>query len=71
MKTYFILVPILALFALGLLITLRSGDVNLTTKQGRRDVADNLSGLLVRLFGYGAGLVAVQRLVGFPMEMPW
>jgi hypothetical protein len=71
MKEYLILAPILALFALGLLITLRSGNVNLATREGRRDVVDNFSGMLVRLVGYGAGLIAVQRLVGFPLELPW
>lgn len=71
MKEYLILVPILALFALGFFIALRSGEVNLATREGRRAVADNLSGLLVRLVGYGAGLLAVQRLVGFPIALPW
>ena len=71
MKEYMILAPILALFALGLLITLRSGEVSLTTSDGRRAVLDNLSGMLFRVMGYVAGLIAVQRFVGFPMELPW
>ncbi|MCA1685263.1 MAG: hypothetical protein LC745_04645 [Planctomycetia bacterium] len=71
MKEYMILAPILALFTLGLWITLRSGEVNLTTHDGRRAVLDNLSGMLFRVMGYLAGLFAVQRFIGFPLEIPW
>ncbi len=71
MKEYLILAPIIALFALGLLIALHSGDVNLATPAGRRTVLDNLSATLLRVIGYGAGLVLVQRFVGFPIQLPW
>ncbi len=71
MREYLILVPILALFAAGLFITVWSGGASLTTREGRRAAVDNVYSLLFRLLGYGAGLFAVQRLVGFPMEMPW
>ena len=71
MKEFLVLAPIFALFAVGLFITLWSGVASLSTADGRQAVADNLSGLLVRLMGYGAGLFAVQRFIGFPVEMPW
>ena len=71
MKEYMILAPIFALFSLGLFIALRSGVVNFASREGRRAVLDNFSGLIFRVMGYLAGLIAVQRLVGFPLEIPW
>jgi hypothetical protein len=71
MKEYLILVTILSLFGLGLVITLWNGEVDLFTSQGRRAILDNLSGVLVRVVGYVVGLIAVQRVIGFPLELPW
>ncbi len=71
MKDYLILVPILGLFAVGLFIVLRSGRGDLTTRDGRRGVMDNLSSLFLRIMGYLAGLAAVHQLAGIPVQVPW
>ena len=71
MKENMILVPILALFSLGLFIALKSGVVSFSSRDGFRAMLDNLSSLFLRVVGYLAGLVAIQRLVGFPLEIPW
>jgi hypothetical protein len=68
---FLIVVPILALLFSGIAIALASGEVSLTTRQGRRVVLRNLSLLLLRLAGLGAGLIALQRFVGLPSTLSW
>ncbi len=63
--------PILGLLALGLVITLKSGVVSLTTHQGLACFASNLSQLLLCLVGYGVSLLALQQLIGVPLELVW
>ncbi len=60
--------PIFVLFALGLLLTLKSGVVSLFTHQGLACIAGNLWQLLLRLLGYGVGLLALQRFIGVPFR---
>ncbi len=71
MKEYLIISTVLVLLAVGLFITLNSGDVNLATRKGRQEFLDNLSSMVVRVIAYLTGLFMVQRLVGFPIEFPW
>ncbi len=63
--------PIFGLILLGLLVSLRSGGVSLSSPQGLSRLASNLSRLLLRLVGYVAGLLAVQQFIGFPLELGW
>jgi hypothetical protein len=71
MKEFFILGPIVALLILGSVIALQSGVARVWSAEGRRALVDNLSSMLVRVAGYLAGLFAIQRFVGFPLELPW
>jgi hypothetical protein len=71
MKEIFLTSTILGLFLLGLVITLRSGVVSLGTSRGRRLAAENLSALLLRVAGYFAGLLALQRVIGTPSVLDW
>ncbi len=64
-----ILSPILALFAMGLAITLRSGEVNLNSGDGLRQLAGNLSQMLITLVTCLLVLALVQQLVGFRLGL--
>jgi hypothetical protein len=69
--TLLVLGPVVGLFLLGLVITLRDGLVDLASGKGFRLFAIDLSWVLFRLAGYLAGLAAVQRMIGFRMNMVW
>lgn len=71
MKEYLIIGSVVTLLSVGLFIALRSGNVNLTTRNGRQDFLDNLSAMVFRVIAYLAGLFMVQRFVGFPIDLPW
>jgi hypothetical protein len=71
LKTALILGSILGLLLLGLVITLRSGVASLRTYQDRERLAGNLSQMLLRIAGYVAGMLAVQRFIGFPLDLGW
>lgn len=62
--------PILALVVMGLAITLQSGEANLSTGQGLRQLVGNASQLIVRLGIVLALLAMVQNLVGFRLGLP-
>jgi len=62
----FILVPIVGLFVCGVVITLRSGIAGLSGYAGAERLLVNLSGLFIRIIGYGVWLIAIQRLIGAP-----
>jgi hypothetical protein len=62
---------IAGLLALGLIMTLWSGVVSLGTREGLRCLGGNLSQVLLRLLGFLAGLLAVQRVVGFRLDLGW
>jgi hypothetical protein len=72
-QVQFVLVigPILGLLVIGFIVSLRSGDVSLSSPQGVRNFLGNLSRVVIRVCGYLAGLVAVQQLVGFPIGLGW
>ena len=65
MKEVFLLGTILGLLVLGTFISLRSGGA------GVRAIARNLSAMFLRVVGYGAGLLAVQRMIGSPSLLDW
>jgi hypothetical protein len=71
LKSALILGSILGLLLAGLIIALRSGVGSLSTTQDRERLAGNLSVLLLRLIGYAAGLLALQRFVGIPLDLGW
>jgi hypothetical protein len=69
LKTVMIVGSILGLLLLGLVITLRSGVASLRTYQDRERLAVNLSQVLLRVAGYVVGMLAVQRFIGFPLDL--
>jgi hypothetical protein len=68
-KAVLVLGPILGLFLLGVIITLRSGVASLSSHQGFERFLGNLSQLLLRMAGYLVGLLALHRFIGAPFEM--
>jgi hypothetical protein len=71
LKSALILGSILGLLLVGLVIALRSGVASLRNTQDRERLAGNLSVLLLRLLGYLAGLLALQRFAGIPLDLGW
>jgi hypothetical protein len=71
MKEIFIVTTILTLILLGLAIALRSGVVDQKGDGGLRVLAANASGMLLRVAGYLAGLLLVQRIIGSPWVLNW
>ena len=61
--------PIVALLALGLVITLRSGVSSPASCHGRRQIAVNLSQTVLLLVACLVGLAALQQLVGFHLGL--
>jgi hypothetical protein len=66
-----ILLPILGLLAVGLVLALNSGAVAAGARGGLRVVAENFSAILIRVAGYLAVMMAVQRFIGSPPLMDW
>jgi hypothetical protein len=66
-----VLFPSLALFLVGIYLTLRSGVRGLSRGQDLRVLAINLTSVVLRVVGYLVGLFAVQQLIGAPMALQW
>ena len=66
-----IIVPILFLLAVGAIIALRSGVGELETGRDYRQIAGNLSQMILRVVGYVAILLAVQYLIGLRPSLGW
>ena len=64
-------VSILGLILTGLLVSSGSGVANFGSRQGAGLFLRNLSMVLIRICAYVAGLLAVQQVVGFPLELSW
>jgi hypothetical protein len=62
---------ILGLLLLGSLVASGSGVASLGSREGVRLFLGNFSLVLIRVCAYIAGLLAVQRVVGFPFRMGW
>lgn len=71
MKEVFLIAIILSLLLVGLVIALRSGDSELTTSRGLKVLFGNVSLLLLRLLGYGAGLLVLHKAIGAPSLPIW
>jgi hypothetical protein len=61
--------PIVALLAMGLVITLRSGVTSPASGPCRRQIVINLSQMLLLLGACLVGLAALQQLVGFHLGL--
>ena len=59
--------PIFVLFGAGAFPHLEERVVSLSTQNGLACFAGNLWQLLLRLLGYGVGLLGLQRLIGVPL----
>jgi hypothetical protein len=71
LESALILGPIIALFVLGLYLTLRSGVVSLSDGGGLRRVAENLCQTLLMLTGGLIGLAIIQQMVGMHLALLW
>jgi hypothetical protein len=64
LEAYLLLIPIIALFGLGLVLTLRSGVVNVTSGTGMRRVVANLYQTALVVGACLIGLAVIQQMVG-------
>jgi hypothetical protein len=71
MKEYLIVFVILALFMVGLALSLNSGPADIGSRGRTRAMAANASAVLIRLAGYITVLVALQRMIGSPPVPGW
>jgi hypothetical protein len=71
LECFLILGPILLLFALGLVLTLRSGVADLSTGQGMRRMVGNLYHTLLMVGGCLIGLALIQQMVGLHIGLVW
>jgi hypothetical protein len=65
------LVPILLLLLVGGAIAIRSGVHRLASRQDFRQVAGNLSQILLRVLGYVAALLLVHHWIGIRPGLGW
>jgi hypothetical protein len=63
-KAVVVLAPIAGLVVAGFVITLQSGVVNLTSHEGLRQMAWNLSEAVLLLVGCLVGFLVIQQLCG-------
>jgi hypothetical protein len=66
-----ILGPIIGLLTLGMGLTLRSGVVSVSTGQGMRRFAANLSQTILIIFASLILLVVIQQIAGIRMNVVW
>jgi hypothetical protein len=66
-----VLLSILGLLLVGGLIALGSGVGDISSRRGIGRFFGNLSRVLICIFAYLIGLLAVQHLIGFPLELGW
>jgi hypothetical protein len=65
------IVPILILLLVGGMIALRSGSDRPTTGLDFRQIAGNLSQMMLRVAGYVAVLIALQYWIGQRPALGW
>jgi hypothetical protein len=65
------IVPILILLLVGGMIALRSGSDRPATGLGFRQIARNLSQVMLRVAGYVAVLIALQYWIGQRPTLGW
>ncbi len=64
-------VPILLLLLVGGLIAIGSGVHRLASRQDARQLAGNLSGILLRVLGYLAAILLVHDWIGIRPGLGW
>ena len=65
------MVPILLLLSVGGLIVLQSGVNRTPSGHGLRQVAGNLTQMLLRVIGYVGVFLALQYLIGMRPALGW
>jgi hypothetical protein len=65
------LVPILLLLLVGGVIAIRSGVHHLASREDFRQVAGNVSQILLRILGYGAAMLVVHEWIGMRPGLGW
>jgi hypothetical protein len=65
------IIPIALLLLVGGLIAVQSGVRHSTTGGGLRQVAGNLSQIVLRILGYVAVLLTVQYCIGLRPSLGW
>jgi hypothetical protein len=70
-QNMFVMGTVLALLLVGFFISLQSGVRSLSSAQGAQRFLENFYRVLIRLFGYLAGLAIVQQFIGFPIHTVW
>lgn len=68
---FLVSLPVVILLIVGAVIALRSGVDELETNRDYRQIAKNLSQMILRVVGYVAVLLAVQHLVGMRSTLGW
>ncbi len=65
------IVPVLLLLLVGGLIAVQSGVGQMASGRGLRQVAGNLSQMLLRILGYVAVLLTLQYCIGLRPSLGW
>ena len=65
------IVPIFLLLLIGGAIAIPSGVRRLTSVQGARQLAGNLSAILLRVAGYIAAILVVHEWIGLRLGLGW
>ena len=68
---FLICLPVVILLVAGAAIALRSGVDEVETSRSYRQIAGNLSQMILRVVGYVAVLLAVQQLIGLRPSLGW
>jgi hypothetical protein len=71
LKEVWEIVPVLLLLLVGGLIAVQSGVRNAASGQGLRQIAGNLSQMLLRILGYVAVLLTLQYCIGLRPSLGW
>ena len=65
------IVPILLLLLVGAVIAIRSGVHRLTSRGDLRQVAGNVSQILLRIVAYAAAMLVVHEWIGIRPGLGW
>jgi hypothetical protein len=71
LEAFLLLIPIIALFAVGLVLTMRSGEGNVTSGKGIRRLVENLYQTLLVVGACLIGLAVIQQVVGLHVRLFW
>jgi hypothetical protein len=68
---FLICMPVVLLLAVGAGIALRSGVDDVGSARDYRQIAGNLSQMILRVVGYVAILLVVQHVIGLRPSLGW